>query len=87
MKLLEKLKRLFNSEDDKPVTVSFLLGRDCCSRLLADFSEDALHDAEQLVIVWRARDGSLGMCTSSNLDELTAAGMLSAAQQVVINGE
>ena len=86
MTLIEKIRRIFNSADDKPVTLSAVLMRDDASRLLGDFNEEYLDDCRQLLIVWVDNEGAVGVVSSNSTDGLTAAGMLSIAAGMV-NGD
>lgn len=70
----------FRSRDNKPVTISLLLGRDSASRLVMDFSEHRLPQAQGVMILWLSENGSVNVETSENLTSLESLGLLGMAQ-------
>jgi len=86
MKLKELWHRLRHSEDNKPVTVTAVLMRDDCSRLLGEFSEAHLGGCRQLVIISRSEDGGISVETSDSLDEITALGLMGIATSLLSGG-
>lgn len=83
--MLEKLKKLFKSKDNKPVMVSFILARDSCSRLLTDFGEKDLEGCKSLVILWESEDG-VEVRASENICPTQVLGLLVMAQRMVEGG-
>lgn len=81
--MFDRIKKLFKSSDRKPTTVSFVLGRDDCSRLLIQFSENDLETSEKIMILKIAQDGSVYVFSSQNMSGIECLGLLSIAQGMV----
>ncbi len=77
------LKKIFRSDDGKPVLISFFLWRDSCSRLIGDFNDKHLPTCKMLILVFEDKDGNKGILTSDGLDDARAAGMLLQAAHKV----
>ncbi len=85
MKVFDRIRERFKSKDGRPVTITGILGRDDCSRLLSRFSDNNLSSCESLVIVWRGA-GGLHVETSQNLGAVEAVGLLTIASGLVAGG-
>jgi hypothetical protein len=81
--MFRALRRLFRSEDNKPVLLSFVLQRDQCSRLLGEFGEKYLEDCKVLIIIWENEAGDTMIVSSDNVPDSQAAGMLLQAANKV----
>lgn len=80
-------KKILIGKDTKPITVTALLAKDACSRLLAEYSEKDLKTCNTLVIVWQTVDGDIFVQSSENLDGISAIGLLSVAQGMIKNDQ
>ncbi len=81
--MLDKLKQLFKSRDNKPLTISIILNRDSCSRLLSHYAEHEMSDCESLVIISKSSNG-VTVRTTENLDAIEALGLLQIASSLLI---
>lgn len=73
------ISRILKSEDDKPVMLSFVLQRDECSRLLGEFGEKHLDDAQSLIIVWKDSQGKVWEQHTDSMSDQEISGFLLAA--------
>jgi len=81
--MFEGLKDLFKTKDNKPLTISAILGQDDCSRVLIRFSEHNLKNSRGLVIISLNLVGSIDVHSSQNFDNLQAAGLVSHALNLI----
>ena len=81
--MFKRLKRLLRSEDNKPVTVTTVLMRDSCSRLLGEFADNDLKNSLELLILSRDHNGDVHVATSESLEDLTAVGLLGIATSLI----
>lgn len=81
--MFERLKRLFLSEDEKPVMLGFVLARDTCSRLLSDFNDHDLADCEKLILIKLSESGAIETFSSENTSVVEAIGLLRLAEEII----
>lgn len=82
MGIMAKLKRLLQGDDGLPTTISMVLARDDCSRLLAHFAETDLKRCSKLVLVWQNGAG-ITVESSDSVSQIEALGMLRLAVGMV----
>ena len=77
--MFKAFRRLFRSEDNKPVMLTFLLQRDQCSRLLGEFGEKYLEDTQSLIIVWKDSQGKVWEKHTDDMNDHEISGFMLAA--------
>lgn len=65
------------------LTLSSLLARDSCVRLLAEFNEQWLQSCHHLILIWETEDGDIRIVTSDNCDTVRACGLVALAHNLV----
>ena len=85
-RLAKALSILLHSEDEKPVTMTFLLMRDDCSRLFGEFADRDLRDCRRACIVWETRTGDIKVRSSQSCDDPRAVKLLGTAHAKVLLG-
>jgi hypothetical protein len=81
--MFEKIKEIFKTKDNKPLTITAILGQDSCSRLLIEFGDNELMTTEKLLILKVDRSGGLSLFTSENLSTIETVGVLRLAEGMV----
>ena len=87
IKFREFWRRLMNSEDDKPVTVTAILMRDSCSRLLGQFSDNNLEECRELLLIWREKSGLVHVAISDSTDILVGRSLIGIAGEMIAENE
>lgn len=88
MRFFDSLKKIINinGKDDRPLTITAVLGKDSCSRLLSDFADDHLDDCEKLMII-KYSNYSVDVFTSDNMSDVESIGLVKVVESMLISSE
>jgi hypothetical protein len=85
-KILNRINQLFIANDGKQLSITTIIQRDDCSRLLGDFCDNNLATCVKAAIVWKTKDDEAYIKTSASLSDDEAIGMLiKAAHRVGVD--
>ncbi len=85
--MFTNLKKLLESKDGKPTTITFFIANNDCTRLAMKYIENGAHETVSLAITAEDRDGSIHVYTSDSLDDVRAIGLLESAIRMIGDGK